>query len=83
MLTYTREGNTANVYVNGFLVGTEQATGNPAVQTRWSIGQEWDDSTPSDWYTGMVDDVRIYNYPLSYAEVAGLAGRTQPFDKPF
>ncbi|UCE47018.1 MAG: LamG domain-containing protein, partial [Phycisphaerales bacterium] len=83
MLTYAREGNTANVYVNGFLVGTEQATANPASQTRWSIGQEWDDSNPSDFYTGMVDDVRIYNYPLSYAEVAGLAGRTQPFDKPF
>jgi len=27
--------------------------------------------------------VRIYDYGLSYAEVAGLAGRALPFDKPF
>jgi hypothetical protein len=30
-----------------------------------------------------VDDARIYNYGLSYAEIAALAGRAQPFDKPF
>jgi len=83
LMTYARDGNTAYIYVDGFMVGTEQATGNPAAQTRWSVGQEWDDSTPSDFYTGMVDDVRIYNYALSYAEIAGLAGRTEPFDKPF
>jgi hypothetical protein len=32
---------------------------------------------------GAVDDVRIYNRPLSAAEVAGLAGRTAPTHKPF
>jgi hypothetical protein len=30
-----------------------------------------------------VDDVRFYNYALSEGEVAWLAGKTQPFDKPF
>jgi hypothetical protein len=34
-------------------------------------------------FTGAIDDVRIYNRVLSHAEVAGLAGRTEPFDKPF
>ena len=32
---------------------------------------------------GLVDDVRIYSRALSEAEVAGLAGRTLPFDKAF
>ncbi len=32
---------------------------------------------------GVVDDVRIYNRPLSAAEVAGLAGLTQTLPKPF
>jgi len=32
---------------------------------------------------GLVDDVRIYSRALSDAEVAGLAGRTLPHDKPF
>ncbi len=55
-------------------------------QRRWSIGQEWDSddsSNPSDEFDGMVDDVRFYNYALSYDEVAWLGGRTEPFDKPF
>jgi len=83
MITYVRDGATAYIYVDGALRGTDPATGNPASETRWSIGQEWDDSSPSDFYTGMVDDVRFYNYALSLDEVAWLAGRTEPFDKPF
>ncbi|MHC4541300.1 MAG: hypothetical protein ACYS74_16230 [Planctomycetota bacterium] len=31
----------------------------------------------------MIDDVRIYNRVLTPAEIAWLAGRTEPFDKPF
>ncbi len=82
-IAYTRNGSTAYAYVDGALRGTETATGDPAGEDQWSIGQEWDDSDPSDEYEGMVDDVRFYNYALSYDEVAWLAGRTEPFDKPF
>jgi len=35
------------------------------------------------FFTGQIDDVRIYDYALSDAEISWLAGRTQPFDKPF
>jgi hypothetical protein len=85
-IAYARDGNIAQVYVDGYLVGSETPSGDPAGQVRWSIGQEWDSadsSTPSDFYTGLVDDVRIYRYALSHAEAAWLAGRTQPFEKPF
>ncbi|MGE5296771.1 MAG: LamG-like jellyroll fold domain-containing protein [Solirubrobacterales bacterium] len=34
-------------------------------------------------FTGMIDDVRFYNRALSQAEIASLAGRTEPFPKPF
>ena len=34
-------------------------------------------------FPGQVDDALIYNRVLSYAEIAGLAGRTASFDKPF
>ncbi|MFB0552995.1 MAG: LamG domain-containing protein, partial [Phycisphaerae bacterium] len=86
MLTYVRSGNTGYVYVDGVLRGTYLAGFSLDSITRWSIGQEWDSSdssNPSDEYEGAVDDVRFYNYPLSEGEVAWLAGRTQPFDKPF
>jgi len=32
---------------------------------------------------GQIDDVRIYERVLSQEEISWLAGRTQPFDKPF
>ncbi|MHC4533432.1 MAG: LamG-like jellyroll fold domain-containing protein [Planctomycetota bacterium] len=86
MLTYVRSGNTGYVYVDGILRGTYPAGFSLDSVTRWSIGQEWDSSDssdPSNFYTGAVDDVRFYDYPLSEGQVAWLAGKTQPFDKPF
>ena len=40
-------------------------------------------SDESRWLDGCIDDVRIYDYELSHGEIASLAGRTKPFDKPF
>jgi len=83
MLTYVRSGSTGYVYVDGLLRGTYSAVFDLGSVTRWSIGQEWDDATPSNFYVGTVDDARFYDYALSDTEVAWLAGRTTPFDKPF
>jgi len=83
LIAYVRNGATGYIYLDGIQIGTEPANFSFGSVTRWSIGQEWDNSTPSDFYTGLVDDARIYNYPLSEAEIAGLAGMTLPFDKPF
>ncbi len=83
MITYVRNGTTASIYTDGALVGTETPTANPAAQTKWSIGMEWDPPSASDFYTGAVDDVRFYARPLSAEEVAGLFGLTKPFAKPF
>jgi len=82
LLTFVRSGNTGYVYVDGLLRGTYASSFSLATVTRWSIGQEWD-TNASNFYVGAVDDARIYNAALSEAEVAGLSGRTQPFDKPF
>ncbi|MHC4495438.1 MAG: LamG-like jellyroll fold domain-containing protein, partial [Planctomycetota bacterium] len=82
MLTYVRDGSTGYVYAGGALRGTYPAGFSLGSVTRWSIGQEWD-TNPSDFYTGAMDDARFYDYPLSEAEVAWLAGKTEPFDKPF
>jgi hypothetical protein len=83
LLTYVRSGSTGYVYADGFLRGTYSPNFSLDSVTRWSIGQEWDIATPSDFYTGAVDDARIYDYSLSAGEVAWLAGKTQSFDKPF
>jgi hypothetical protein len=88
MLTYVRNGSTGYVYVDGVQQGTYTATFDLATVTRWSIGQEWDNATPSNFYNGMVDDVRIYKVPLRQAQIAELmrgdpllAWRPKPADK--
>jgi hypothetical protein len=83
LLTYVRSGATGYVYVDGVQRGTYSSGFSLSTVTRWSIGQEWDNATPSDFYTGAVDDARFYNYALSDGEVGWLAGKTKPFDKPF
>ncbi|MHC4630127.1 MAG: LamG-like jellyroll fold domain-containing protein, partial [Planctomycetota bacterium] len=43
-------------------------------------------SRPSNndrFFMGLIDDVRIYDRALTPEEIAWLAGRTEPFDKPF
>ena len=83
-LAYTRIGDIGSLYVDGVLEGTHTVSFNFSADNLWSIGQEWDSGpTASNFLNGMVDDARIYDYGLSYAEIAALAGRTQPFDKPF
>ncbi|MHC4324618.1 MAG: LamG domain-containing protein [Planctomycetota bacterium] len=67
-IAYVRDGTTAYAYTDGELVGTETPDGNPAGQTRWSIGMEWDDS-PSDEFTGQVDDVHFFSHPLTEDEI--------------
>ncbi|MCP4662978.1 MAG: hypothetical protein GY856_46905, partial [bacterium] len=37
----------------------------------YSIGQEWD-ADPSDFFTGQIDQLKIYNYVLTTSEILGL-----------
>jgi len=83
-LAYTRIGDVGSLYVDGVLEGTHTVNFIFSADNLWSIGQEWDAGpTASNFLSGTVDDVRIYDYGLSYAEVGWLAGRILPFDKPF
>lgn len=51
-----------NTVVTGVLGDT---TGKP-----WVIGQEWDGSTASDYFSGTIDNLAIYNYEMSSTEVS-------------
>ena len=68
-IAYVRDGDRAYAYTDGVRVGTETPTANPSREDRWSIGQEWDNGSPSDLYVGLVDDVRFYNKPLTDDEI--------------
>ena len=76
----TRENMYVKIYVDGvyMISGSYTSTVRFAASNRWSIAQEWDDSTPSDFYTGSVDDVRLYDRSLTAEQVEGLFNGIDP-----
>jgi len=65
MLTYVRQGSTGYVYVDGLQENSHEANFTLSADDRWSIGQEWDTDTPSDFLTGTVDEVYVYSVGLT------------------
>jgi len=41
----------------------------------WTLGQEWDGGALSDFFYGALDEVHIYNRPLTAVEIAALQAR--------
>ena len=72
------DGTTIKWYGDGLLVGSEDRT--LATPDNVHVGKRQDND---NYFPGQVDDFRIYNRVLSDEEMAGLAGITQPYDKPF
>jgi len=69
MLSYVRVGLMGYIYVDGVLRGEDLADDDPASDVLWSIGQEWD-SSPSEDFTGTVDDARFWIRSLTAEEMA-------------
>jgi hypothetical protein len=66
-LAATYDGVTLRLYVNGTQVATLATTGSLATSTgSLAIGGN---SVWSEWFAGLIDDVRIYNRVLTAAEV--------------
>ena len=79
-----QSGESLKLYINGMLDtptgATAPAVGTVDTVTQLLVGKGGKDELISDSWEGLIDDVRIYNRALSDAEMAGLAGRTLPFD---
>ncbi len=71
MITLVLSGSRITLYTDGVEVGTVATSVDITTETRWSIGQEWD-SAPSDFYFGMVDEVRFYDSALTADQVKEL-----------
>jgi len=69
MLAYVRSGSTGSIYIDGVLAATHTADFTLGATNKWSLGQEWDASSASDFLTGAVDDVRFYNKPLTLQQI--------------
>jgi hypothetical protein len=71
MVTYVMNPPVSQIYVDGVLRGEDASDDEFHAQTRWSIGQEWDDS-PSEEFVGVLDDARLWTRALTAEEIAEL-----------
>ena len=74
------------LYTNGENVGStpDSSVFDPADAFGLAVGILDNERTPlARLFVGAMDDIRIYERALSQAEVASLAGRTEPFSEPF
>ena len=66
-LAVTYDGSNLRLYVNGTLVRTTAMSGSMAAST--GVLRLGGNSVWGEWFSGLMDDVRIYNRALSTAEV--------------
>ncbi|UCG59268.1 MAG: LamG domain-containing protein [Phycisphaerales bacterium] len=78
-------GTEITLYVDGENEGSVPAASafGPADALGLAIGILDNERTPARLFVGPMDDVRVYAGALSHAEVARLAGRTEPFSVSF
>ncbi|HRO75492.1 MAG TPA: T9SS type A sorting domain-containing protein [Crocinitomicaceae bacterium] len=60
-VAYTYNNGVHTLYVDGILEGTMTKTIHLYASDRYNLGQEFDVEGTSQFYTGMIDDVRIWN----------------------
>ena len=65
----TYDGATTKIYIDGIIeASATNATGNIGANNgNLAIGR-WE-YTPGRYFTGQIDDVRVYNYALTAAQV--------------
>jgi len=81
-MTHDVDATTLRGYVDGLMI-YENTNSNPAPLTAQSPLWIGGAQGVTEFYPGQIDDVRIYDRTLTQEEITWLAGRTQPFDKPF
>jgi len=85
-----RDGSSLRLYVDGVQDGAPvplpagyDISGTSQANAYIGAGWNYETSVVQKYFIGVIDDVWIYDYALSHAEVAWLAGMTLPFDEPF
>ncbi len=77
-ITVSCDGTQTSIYYNGLLADTANVANNRFGQLAVGVNRGL-----NNWFTGVIDDVRVFDRALSDAEALGLAGITLPIPKSF
>jgi len=72
------DGTRTHLYYNGLLSTSLNVADTNFGQLAVGINRGM-----ANRFGGVIDEVKVYDRPLSHGEIAGLAGITEAFDKPF
>jgi hypothetical protein len=79
--------STGSVYSKIYLDGTDVTAGTNTFNFTststgiFTLGQEYDGATPSDFFDGLIDEVAIWDTALSASDVAKIASKPVDFSK--
>ncbi|MBO6516218.1 MAG: gliding motility-associated C-terminal domain-containing protein [Bacteroidia bacterium] len=59
-ISYVRDGSTGEAFIDGQSIGSYTARYQFQPFHRYSIGQDWDNTSNSEFYRGSIDEVRIW-----------------------
>ena len=68
-IAYSQNGNVGSIYVDGIFKGTFGDSIVLSSTDLYSIGQEWDGNSPSQYYNGEIDGLRIWKTSRTIAEI--------------
>lgn len=71
----TGGGTRIKIYRDGLLLHTAELTekiGNVGGGKAWTIGQDWDGDSRTDFFMGGIGEIRVYNGVLTQGEINGI-----------
>ena len=68
-VAYVRTGNTGEAFMDGVSIGTLAVGTALSSNYRISLGQEWDNLSPSDFYTGELDELRVWDVARTQSQI--------------
>ncbi|RLG70097.1 MAG: hypothetical protein DRO04_02375, partial [Candidatus Iainarchaeum archaeon] len=68
-VVFDTSADNIDVYIDGNYDFSTSCSNDFVSTDRFTIGMEWDASTPSDFYEGLIDEILIFNRLLSAEEI--------------
>ena len=80
-IAYIRSNTVGTLYTDGVLNGAHTANYTFLSSDQWSLGQEFDNTTPGDYFAGCIDEFRIWSTNLTQSDIHDIMNRS-PHDNP-